>query len=127
MKVMITAVCLFFSVCSAFSFSKELDLQIIKTGMLSKDILIESKAVNNNEDLARLWKQMGDKSILPSVDFEKELVIFIISQNKNAEMIEIKKIEKRPGNKVDIFYAVGENEKSLYSRTGVSQSSVSDC
>lgn len=117
---MITAVCLFFSVCSAISLSKELDLQIIKTGMLSKDILIESKAVNNNEDLALLWKQIGDKSKLPSVDFKKESVIFIISQNENAEMIKIKKIEKRPGNKVDIFYAVDENEKSLYSRIGVS-------
>jgi hypothetical protein len=119
MKVMVSVICLFFSICTSTTFGKELNLEIVKNGRLRTDILIESRVVNDKENLAELWNQMGEKSGLPVVDFKKESIIFIISQNENADKINVKKVEKRPGNRVDIFYSVDENEKSLSRRLGV--------
>jgi hypothetical protein len=119
MKVMVSVICLFFSICTSTTFGKELNLEIVKNGRLSTDILIESRVINDKENLAELWNQMGEKSGLPVVDFKKESIIFIISQNENADKINVKKVEKRPGNRVDIFYSVDENEKSLSRRLGV--------
>ncbi|NIP29440.1 MAG: hypothetical protein GTN99_01675, partial [Candidatus Dadabacteria bacterium] len=120
MKMMIKLLVLLFVVCPANSIGKELDLEIIKQGTLSKDITVESKAINKKEEFAKLWKQMGDTSKPPAIDFNKETVVFIISQNEKADKISIRKIERRPGNLIDIFYSADENKKSLNSRLGIS-------
>ncbi len=120
MKMMIKLLVLLFVVCPANSIGKELDLEIIKQGTLSKDITVESKAINKKEEFAKLWKQMGDTSKPPAIDFNKETVVFIISQNEKADKISIRKVERRPGNLIDIFYSADENKKSLNSRLGIS-------
>lgn len=118
MKLMSSIVCLFFLLYASISTGKEIDIEIIKSGTLGKDVLIDSKVVNDSEKLTELWNQMGEKSKLPAVDFNKESIIFIISKNKKAEKINVKKVERRPDNKVNIFYSVFENEKSLSKRLG---------
>ena len=104
MKLMSSIVCLFFLFYASISTGKEIDIEIIKSGTLGKDVLIDSKVVNDSEKLTELWNQMGEKSKLPAVDFNKESIIFIISKNKKAERINIKKVERRPDNKVNIFF-----------------------
>lgn len=117
----ITLISLLFFLYASISFGKEIDVEVIKKGMLGKDILIETKVVNDQEKYTEIWDLIGEKSKLPAVDFEKESVVFIVSQNKKAEKISVKRVERRPGNKVDIYYSVDENEKSLFSRWGITK------
>ncbi len=121
MKMMISLTGLFtvlFSLLiSSYAFSDDLNIEIIKKGSLSKDIIVDSVVANDKESLSELWKQMQDKSQIPTVNFDKESVFFIISKNVKAEKIEITKVEAKPGNKVNIIYTISEsNGKSINSR-----------
>jgi len=94
----ITLISLLFFLYASISFGKEIDVEVIKKGMLGKNILIETKVVNDQEKYTEIWDLIGEKSKLPAVDFEKESVVFIVSQNKKAEKISVKRVERRPGN-----------------------------
>jgi len=66
-----------------------------------------------------LWKELGQKSVPPKVDFSKESIVFFVSQNSSAEEIAVNKIEQNSDSKIDIVFAAKKNEKSLSGNSGM--------
>ena len=50
--------------------------------------------VKNQDELRKVWNQLGIRSEIPSVDFSDELVVVVVSRGKLASTTEISRAEK---------------------------------
>ncbi len=62
--------------------------------------------VKNQDELRKVWSQLGIKSEIPSVDFSDELVVVIVSRGKLASSTEIWGAEKKSDHTVEVRYVV---------------------
>ena len=62
--------------------------------------------VKNQDELRKVWTQLGIKSEVPSVDFSDELVVVIVSRGKLASSTEVWGAEKKSDHTVEVRYVV---------------------
>jgi len=103
----------------SFSHANETAMEILLKGRISKDAKTISRVIDDEDQLSVLWKELGQKSVPPKVDFSKESIVFFVSQNSSAEEIAVNKIEQNSDSKIDIVFAAKKNEKSLSGNSGM--------
>lgn len=64
----------------------------------------QNVAIKSQDELKRLWSDLGIKSEIPSVDFSKELVVVIVTGGKLASSTEISGAERKSDDLVEVRY-----------------------
>lgn len=111
-KAILVLIPIFALISISFSHANETAMKILLKGRISKETKTISRVIDDDDQLSVLWKELGQKSVPPKLDFSKESVVFFVSQNSNAEEVILSKIEQSPDSKIDVIFISKEKEKS---------------
>lgn len=98
------AVLMFFSLL--FTLSSNVEVSILSKGFSAKPSNLQNVEIRNEEELKKVWNEMGIKDEAPSIDFNKEMVIVLVSRGKLGSSLEISKVERKANGAVDVRFVI---------------------
>jgi hypothetical protein len=89
-----------------FTFSSNIDVSILSSGFTGKPSKLQNIVIKNEEELKRMWNQLEIEEEVPSIDFNKELAIVLVSRGKLGSSLEISRVERKANDAVDVRFVV---------------------
>jgi len=82
------------------------EVSILSKGLTGDFSFPENIVIRNKDELKKVWSEFGITEDVPSVDFNKELVIVLVSRGKLSGSLEIAGVEKRADDLVEVRFVV---------------------
>lgn len=98
------AVLMFFTLL--FALSSNIEVSILSRGFTGKPSKLQNMVIKNEEELKRVWKELEIEDEVPSIDFNKEQVIVLVSRGKFGSSLEISRVERRANDAADVRFVV---------------------
>jgi hypothetical protein len=84
-----------------FAVSSGIELSTLSQGLTKSHL--QSAVIRNKEELKKIWDRLGIRDKIPTVDFEKELVIILAPSRRGQGSVQISGVEKK-GNNIEVRF-----------------------
>lgn len=92
-------------VLSSFALSSEIKFSVISQGHIAETTAFKNVVIRNDKELEKVWKELGIKNKIPSVDFSKELVVAVSPKEKKAGSLEVLRVTGKE-NGIEVRFAL---------------------
>ena len=95
---------LFLALFALLSLSGDINVSVMKEGLLRNDSPYMNSIVMDNKEFKKLWNELGIEGQPPKVNFKNEVVVLIAPMVKSQKSIGLSRVTKSGRNTIEVGY-----------------------